>query len=125
VNSPIAGLSAGSYFAGTDDPGIFGNTLTAGIVGAPTALRGSMPAGFTKSVLTNWLMGPQESIVAAGPASTGSAPEPTWWERLFGLNPNKLQGTASPELGIVWNVVLAILAVGVIWIGIKVLTGSK
>jgi hypothetical protein len=124
VNSPLPGQSAGFYFSGTTDPAIFGNTLTAGIVGAPTMLTGAMPASYTKAVLTNWLQGGTDPIVGKGPDTPGSAPSPTWWERLFGLNPGKLAGTASPELGLVWNVVIAVLAVGVVWIGIKVLTGG-
>lgn len=124
MNSPLPGQSAGFYFAHTTDPAIFGNTLTAGIVGAPTIVSGSMPASYTKSVLTNWLQGGTDPIVAKGPDTPGSAPTPTWWERLFGMDPNKLQGTATPELGVVWNVVVAVLAVGVVWIGIKVLTGA-
>lgn len=125
MNSPLPGQSAGFYFAHMDDPGVLGNTLTAGIVGAPTILTGSMPASYTKAVLTNWLQGGTDLIVGKGPDTAGSARTPTWWERLFGLDPNKVQGTAGPALGLLPTLALTVLAVGIVWIGIKVLTGSS
>lgn len=111
MNSPLPGQSAGFYFANANDPAIFGNTLTAGIVGAPTMLTGAMPASYTKSVLTNWLQGGTDPIVAKGPDTPGSAP------RNVGIFPS------LPTIP--WGtIVVAVLAVGVVWIGIKVLTGS-
>lgn len=110
MNSPLPGQTAGFYFANTDDPAIFGNAVTAGMVGAPTMLTGAMPQSFTNTVLKNWLMGPQESVVAQ--ADQGK-PAANW---------NPFSSTFEVPWG---SIITAVLAIGVVWLGIKTLTGSS
>jgi hypothetical protein len=110
VNSPLPGQTAGFYFSNTDDPAIFGNSLTAGMVGAPTMLTGAMPQGYTSAVLKNWLMGPTQPVVA----SSADAGKPAGF-------PNPFSATFEVPWG---SIITAVLAVGVIWLGIKVLTGA-
>lgn len=65
--SPLAHQAAGHYFQ-TFDSELFGNELAAGIVGAPSYLRGTDPAGYAHNVLTEFGVLPSSPGAQGQPA---------------------------------------------------------